>query len=146
MIDENAGERTMATKEFDLDVYAKEWNRSFKYTFVDPKDLNDNERTVWSQTSLILRLGGGKPSSVREIRISETMRPDSGSLQEALGRWDSLEGRIVVKRTQLSTVASFAGTLLHELVHARGAEDDHSSEFVEGLTEMLGTVTHNANR
>ena len=50
------------------------------------------------------------------------------------------EGRIVVKRSQLRSVAEFAGTVLHELCHALSSAPDLSFVFEEKLTKQLGTV------
>jgi hypothetical protein len=63
-----------------------------------------------------------------------------GRYQEAVGLWDNEDGRIIVKRTQLQSVAAFAGTVLHELSHALSGAPDVSLEFETKLTEELGTV------
>jgi hypothetical protein len=47
------------------------------------------------------------------------MRIDTYSNNEAVGIWDSDEGRIIIKRDQLAGTESLLGTLLHEVGHAR---------------------------
>jgi len=57
-----------------------------------------------------------------------------------LGLWDEGTASIVIKRTQLASLAAFAGTLLHEITHARSGFDDVTREFEIELTEMLGVL------
>jgi hypothetical protein len=125
----------------DLRQYVREWEQSFRFTFVPIEDLDGQERAVWDTTATIFRLAGGKPKAVRAVKISATMRPEGHDYREARGLWDPREGLIVIKRSELANVKSYAGTLLHELVHTKteGA-DDLSAEFVDGLTTMLGSV------
>ena len=74
------------------------------------------------------------------MRISETMRLMEGRYTEAVGVWEPGEGRVIVKRTQLQSLAIFAGTILHELSHALSGAPDVSIEFEQQLTEELGGV------
>jgi hypothetical protein len=68
------------------------------------------------------------------------MRLMEGRYQEAVGIWEPAEGRIIVKRTQLQSLAKFAGTVLHELSHALSGAPDMSLEFEQQLTEELGGI------
>jgi hypothetical protein len=45
------------------------------------------------------------------------MRLVGGRYQEAVGVWEPGEGWIIVKRSQLQSLADFAGTVLHESSH-----------------------------
>ena len=63
-----------------------------------------------------------------------------GRYQEAVGLWDGQDGRIIIKRTQLQSLAMFAGTVLHELSHALSGAPDVSLEFEEKLSQELGIV------
>ena len=63
-----------------------------------------------------------------------------GRYQEAVGVWEPQDGRIIVKRTQLQSLAKFAGTVLHELSHALSGAPDISLDFEQQLTEELGGV------
>ncbi|HTZ25944.1 MAG TPA: hypothetical protein VMC83_18260 [Streptosporangiaceae bacterium] len=54
--------------------------------------------------------------------------------------WEPGDGQIIIKRTQLQSVAMFAGTVLHELSHALSDAPDVSLEFEEKLTQELGAV------
>ncbi len=79
---------------------------------------------------------GGLPRNVKEIKISETMRMETYAFVEAVGLWDP--PNIIIKRTQLKRIEEYAGTLLHEIAHARSGAPDISSEFEQSLTELLG--------
>jgi hypothetical protein len=124
----------------DLDRYRDEWQDSFRFTFVDPADLSAAERAVWDALPRIFATRGGRPRNVRDVRISETMRLMEGRYTEAVGVWESAEGRIVIKRSQLQSLAAFAGTVLHELSHALSGASDVSLEFEQQLTAELGGV------
>jgi hypothetical protein len=124
----------------DLDRYRSEWQHSFRFTFIDPSDLSDTERTVWEALPQIFAVRGGRPRHVTDVRVSETMRLMEGGYQEAVGVWEPAEGQIIVKRTQLQSLAKFAGTVLHELSHALSGAPDASMEFEQQLTEELGGI------
>jgi hypothetical protein len=124
----------------DLDRYRDEWQDSFRFTFVDPAEFSTAERAVWDALPRIFAARGGRPRNVRDVRISETMRLMEGRYQEAVGVWEPGEGRVIVKRTQLQSLAIFAGTILHELSHALSGAPDVSIEFEQQLTEELGGI------
>ena len=63
-----------------------------------------------------------------------------GRYQEAVGVWEPAESRIIVKRSQLRSLADFAGTVLHELSHALSGASDMSLEFEQQLTKELGGI------
>jgi len=44
----------------------------------------------------------------------------------------------VIRRDQLSSISSFSGTLLHEIVHARTGYDDVTRAFESALTDVIG--------
>jgi hypothetical protein len=99
---------------------------------------------VFARWKDIGRLVGGMPKQVKELLISETMRPAVFGGGDAQGLWESPPGRIIIKRSQLGSLASFAGTLLHEIVHASTGFGDVSRDFELALTEYLGTVASEA--
>jgi hypothetical protein len=122
----------------DLGQYRNEWQDSFRFTFIDPEDLTDTERAMWDVLPAIFAARGGRPTRIKDVRISETMRLMEGRYQEAVGLWEPAEGRIIIKRKQLESLAKLAGTVLHELSHALSGAPDASFEFEEQLTEELG--------
>ena len=128
----------------DLEQFQRQWNDSFEFKFVTEESLSASERRVFAQTESIMNLAGGRPRAVLSVRISETMRADLISFREALGLWDPQERQIVIKRTQLRSLESYAGTLLHELCHATSGAPDISDRFEHELTQKLGTVAARA--
>ncbi len=126
----------------DLRQYADQWNQSFRFEFVHPKDLTAEEKQVFDQTERIFRLAGGRPKNVKEVLISTTMRLEG--YEEAEGVWEAHEERIVIKRSQLRRARDYAATLLHETVHAISGASDMTRAFELGLTSMLGIVADNA--
>ena len=122
----------------DLSQYQIEYNESFQYKFVDPKDLTPSEREIFEKKDKILDLAGGKPAKVKFIKISETMR--LGNDAGTTGVWEPAQNMIVIKRTQLGSLSSFAGTLIHEMTHAKSGYGDSCLGFELALTELLGLV------
>lgn len=53
------------------------------------------------------------------------------------------EERIIIKRTQLRSLKEFAGTLLHEIAHAKSGTNDISRAFEDELTGLLGLISSN---
>lgn len=128
----------------DLGAYQAEWNDSFEFEFVEPRDLTSDERQIFETNSRLAQFAGGLPSHVRGIRVSRTMRADFVSGNDALGLWDSDSQCIVIRRDQLSDLKAFAGTLLHEIVHARTGFGDVTREFENALTEVIGAAAATA--
>ncbi|MGB8060967.1 MAG: hypothetical protein WCF26_03665 [Candidatus Sulfotelmatobacter sp.] len=124
----------------DLSVYQSEWESSFEFKFVKSESLSSNERRIYERWREIAKFVGSIPKKVHDVKISETMRRDFLTGSETQGLWDPASGSIIIKRTQLGSLSAFAGTLLHEIAHARSGHGDVSREFENELTEMLGTV------
>jgi hypothetical protein len=124
----------------DLNRYRDEWNDSFSFTFVEPSAMTAPEQAVFARTGEIATLAHVDLSrrSVA-VLISETMRlNDAGS--PVLGVWEPAERRIVIRRDQLNGIASYAGTLLHEIGHMVSGTSDGTLDFEQVLTELLGRV------
>jgi hypothetical protein len=130
-----AGQPVTAVNEF-----IRQHNESFQFHWVLPEQLCPSEFAVWKHTERILGYIGGRPNSVRDIRISETMRPGISSSIESVGLWDSSNGWVIIKRTQLKSLELYAGTLLHEALHAKYALADVSRDFEHYLTELCGKL------
>lgn len=123
-----------------LDVFTQQWVKSFEFKFVREDALTPAERALFGQRNAIVELAGGWPRSVREVLVSETMRPDASGRADAVGLWEHDTGRIIIKRDTLRSPRVFAGTLLHELTHARSGEVDVSRGFEDALTDLLGDI------
>jgi hypothetical protein len=124
----------------DLSVYQSEWSASFTFEFVDYKRLRKAEQAVFDKLGAIASLVGGLPKAVKAIRLSETMRPNFLNGDHTDGLWDEESASIIVKRDQLRSLQAFAGTLLHEIAHARSGSADVTRDFENELTEMLGLI------
>ena len=127
-----------------LDEFLRERDESFEFKFVEANSLKSNERRIFSMTNKIFGLIGGKPRVVKSVKISETMRKDPLSFLELDGVWDPKSQAIIVKRSTLSTLEKYAGTLLHETAHAGSGTRDITREFESELTEFLGNVASSA--
>lgn len=124
----------------ELQQFIKQHNESFAFVWIDPSTLSEGEKNIWSQRDSILRFIGGRPSVVRDIRISATMQKDQYSSRETAGLWDASKGWIIIKRSELRSLESFAGTLLHEALHAKFFLSDVSRDFETRLTELCGKL------
>lgn len=122
----------------DLGRYQSEWNDSFVFDFIDPSALSPVERSVFEKAQTIADLVGGLPDRVGAVRVSNTMRVDLATGSDALGLWDGSTNSIVIRRDQLSSLSNFAGTLLHEIVHAQTGYDDVTRAFESALTDVIG--------
>jgi hypothetical protein len=124
----------------DLSQFHKEYSESFQFKFVDPNDLESSERGVFNMTEPIFKLIGGKPKAIKKIMISETMKKELGSFLEVQGLWEARTGKIIVKRSALSSLDNYVGTLLHEVAHAICGADDVSRQFELELTRIVGLI------
>ena len=109
-----------------LTQFARDWSASVEYRFVDEKDLSSAERAIFQRWREIAALDRGVPYRVKSVLISETMRPSAREGMNPVGLWESATGRIIIQLQQLRDLGSFAGTLLHELAHARTGFEDVS--------------------
>lgn len=130
-----AGQPVTAVNEF-----IRQHNESLQFRWILPDQLSASEVAVWKHTERILGFIGGRPSRVRDIRISETMTSGTFSTRETVGLWDSSNGWVIIKRSQLKSLEIFAGTLLHEALHAKYALVDVSRDFEHYLTELCGKL------
>lgn len=125
----------------DLAQFTQNYNDSFRFEFVEPAMLSGPEREVHSQMGLVIAFFGGLPPQVKDIRISNTMRPDLMGGGSTVGCWDPATQSIVLSRHLLSSFASMSSTLLHELVHAASGYSDVTRDFETALTELLGKLS-----
>lgn len=119
--------------------YLEEFSQSFKFELVDPEALTVAERRIYDKTGMIFDLIGGRPKEIKTVAISETMRPNSPDADVG-GVWEWPEARVVIKRSQLQDLESYAGTLLHEAAHALSGASDVSREFELSLTHIIGKI------
>jgi len=125
----------------DLNEFANSWNRSHEFQFLNPKDLNNSELAIYKKTSRILNLIGGQPQNVKGIKISEKMKIETSTFNEAEGIWNN--PIIIIRRSALQSLHHYAGVLLHEIAHAISGADDITREFENELTVLLGKTCSN---
>lgn len=122
-----------------LDRFSDDWNSRVMIEPIDPTRLHTAERALFDTAGGVLRLAGLR-SNQWNVVISETLHLTPDGKETAHGLWQPELGRIVINRKCLASPELFIGTLLHEVTHAATGAPDVSSEFEEGLTDMLGTV------
>ena len=141
----NGHEEAKADRAADVDpgLRRKEYNRrvALNSSLSHGTAYASGAREIFDCWQGIVQLVGGLPTQVREVRISETMRPDFGTGGECLGLWEPDKKRIIIKRTELTSITSFAGTLLHEITHARSSAPDVSRDFETALTAVIGQLS-----
>mgnify|MGYP002710045013 CR=1 FL=1 len=121
--------------------YIREEQNRFTPQILEIDSLSVTERKVYDMTEKILELIGGKPVNVKSIQIVEKIY-ESEFFNETVGLWIPQENRILIKRKQLTTINSYAGTLLHECAHAISGSPDLSRDFEESLTNIIGCVVN----
>ena len=124
-----------------IEVYATEYNDSFQYEFVDERDLSRQEKRIYDLTPRLLGLVGISRQRAPKVCISETTRLTSTDTD---GVWDSSINAIVIKRSALRSLRSYAGTLLHEAAHATTGAPDVSRMLESVLTRYLGMIAETA--
>lgn len=100
------------------------------------------ERSVYEKTNDILRLIGGKPINVKDIIIADSIYDKDK--QNVQGVWVKDKEIIVIRRSELLNIMSYAGTLIHECCHAVSGADDATIKFENKLTDVIGYVVGNA--
>ncbi|MHC1695430.1 MAG: hypothetical protein AB9835_09210 [Eubacteriales bacterium] len=139
----DSGTQLKTTSQFIADEQEK-----LSFNFIDISSLTVSEKSIYQKTDSILALIGGKPINVRRICISETIYSNE-LFSETVGLWEPVNSRIIIKRKQLRSLSTYAGTLLHECAHAISGANDVSRNFESELTYIIGhlveKLTHTAN-
>ena len=124
----------------NLDCYIVEWNKNFKFEFVDIESLTNKEKKIFQTKNQILNWFPKNINVFNDILISNTMRPDMFTHGDTLGVWIPSSKQIIIRRDQLKNMESFTGTLIHELIHAYTNTDDKTIEFEIELTNIIGQL------
>lgn len=140
--DYNQGTQEDSMPILTTNQYISDRADRLSFDFVDELQLTPREREVFSKTDDILKIIGGKPGCVKSIKISETIY-ESEFFVETVGLWQPSEGNIIIKRKQLQSLKSYAGTLVHECMHATSGADDVSRDFEGALTDIIGVIIQN---
>ena len=132
--DEN--DRIVTTSQFLLD----QKNR-FNPTIIRYDELTLKEQSVYNKTDDILKLIGGKPKNILSIEITDKIYEFEYSSSKTEGLWEPSKRRVLIKRTRLSSLSNYAGTLLHECAHAISGAGDVSRDFEIKLTDIIGKIS-----
>jgi len=124
----------------DLTEFNREYEESYEYTFIEIEDLSDHEKWMYNKKDEIFQIIGGKPYSVSEVKISETIRKDMTGFSDADGVYEPNDQTIIIKRDQLDKLQDYVGTLLHEIAHATSGRSDVDRAFELELTRLMGVV------
>lgn len=116
----------------------KDYQDSFQYKFVDYSDLNSNEKRVFDLVPIIASIYHAE-YLIDKVYISETIKPNIWG-ESSAGVWDASADKIIILRDQLQTIDKFAGTLIHELVHAYKNLPDVDRKFEIELTNIIGQL------
>ena len=128
----------------DISQFTNTYNDSFSFDFVAIENLTPKGREVYNLTNDILNLIEGKPRIVRDIKISTSMRKDFFSEGETVGIWEPNTGSIIILRNMLNSIKDYAGTLIHEAIHAKSGMGDINRNFEHELTIAIGQVCEKA--
>ena len=128
----------------DISQFVTSYNDSFSFEFVAIGNLNKSEREIFDLTDDILNLVDGKPRTVRDIKISTTMRKDFFGQTETHGVWEPNTSSIIIHRPMLNSLKDYAGILIHEAIHAKSGLGDISRNFEIELTVAIGQVCEKA--
>jgi hypothetical protein len=86
----------------------------------------------------------GRLRQKRDIKISNTMRKDFFGQTETHGVWEPNTSSIIIHRPMLNSIKDYAGTLIHEAIHAKSGLGDISRNFEGELTTAIGQVCEKA--
>lgn len=122
----------------DFGKYRDEWNQGFSFSFVGQDDMTPREREIYGRVPELCALAGVSLAQRRvSVAVSETMRLNSTG-DPVVGLWEPEDSRIVVRRDQLSSLADFAATFLHEVGHMTSGKADATVAFEHELSRLLG--------
>ncbi|WP_410503273.1 hypothetical protein RIF24_16675 (plasmid) [Exiguobacterium acetylicum] len=123
----------------NLETFAEEVRDSLSYKEVPSHDLNEHESEVWGKRNEIMRMLGPVPACISEIKLVESIDFAFNQV-ETLGLWQRDSGTILIARSQLRSMESLAGTLLHERAHASSVRPDVDRGFELELTDYIGLL------
>ena len=151
-IPENLKDKIKGSTDFsgrpivDISQFVTNYNDSFEFEFVPIERLTEKERAIliyrmifWDLSVASRELCETSKSQRRCVRISrQKMR--------LLGFGIPASETIIVLRKQLNSVKDYAGTLIHEAIHAKSGLVDVTRAFETELTIAIGLVSEKALR
>ncbi|WP_368915807.1 hypothetical protein [Exiguobacterium acetylicum] len=123
----------------NLETFAEEVRDSLSYREVPLESLSKDELERWRKRDEILNMIGAMPDCILEVKLVESI-DFAFDQNETLGLWQPDSGTILIARSQLRSMESLAGTLLHERAHASSGRPDVDRGFESELTEYIGRL------
>lgn len=122
----------------DIYNFINECNSNFEYSFVDIENLSVLEKKIYSYTERLVSLMGCKIDDYM-VKIADSLEKNCDFYQTK-GVWDRTLNSIIIKRSELSSIRSYAEVLIHELIHAETGFSDVTREFENVLSETIGNL------
>jgi len=122
----------------DIYNFINECNSNFEYSFVDIENLSVLEKKIYSYTERLVSLTGCKIDDYM-VKIADSLEKNCDFYQTK-GVWDRTLNSIIIKRSELSSIRSYAEVLIHELIHAETGFSDVTREFENVLSETIGNL------
>lgn len=123
----------------NLETFAEEVRDSLSYREVPLQSLSRDELERWRRRDEILNMIGPMPDCILEVKLVESIDFAFDQV-ETLGLWQPDSGTILIARSQLRSMESLAGTLLHERAHASSGRPDVDRGFESALTDYIGRL------
>lgn len=118
-----------------FDVVLQKYSDNFEYHFVEEKDLNRHQATVWAKRSQVLEFLK-HPEFMRKLKISTVINEITSG--DTRGVWDGES--IIIKQDVLNDKAGFYEVLVHELTHATSHRPDNDREFENALGAVISEL------
>lgn len=122
----------------DIYNFINECNSNFEYSFVDIENLSVLEKKIYSYTERLVSLMGCKIDDYM-VKIADSLEKNCDFYQTK-GVWDRTLNSIIIKRSELSSIRSYAEVLIHELIHAETGFSDVTRDFENVLSETIGNL------
>mgnify|MGYP001777530534 CR=1 FL=1 len=122
----------------DLSSFVTNRNENFEYKYISSDALLPSEREIFNKTDQILSIANIH-LSYWDIQISENMQKNYDFIP-AKGVCNYTDRTIIIKRSELTSVSSYAETLIHEAIHATTGYEDVSRIFESALSKTIGIL------
>lgn len=117
-------------------------NENFEYKYIPLEALSFSEKEIFAKTDKILSLANICLSDY-DIQFSENMQ-NSYDFMPMKGICNHTDKTIIIKRSELSSLSSYAETLIHEALHATTGYSDVSRNFELILSKTIGVLCEKA--
>lgn len=122
--------------------FVKQQKATFEYEFINPDSLSEAEKTVWKYGDLIFEVAGGIPPQIQDILLAKTLACtfDNATTVNYSSVWEANLGRIILKRSVLTSLVDFAQELLSLLCRIKSGANNLSAQYEQEMKRMLGIL------